>query len=213
MKISVSQLRRIIREEVEQEKVRRIVREAVKSELNEGMWDDIKNLGSVVFTGKVGDMSVPKGVSKIDWVNIMKSVGGKAPSLDNDEAWAYIDAAIAQSRAGKEFMGFKTWKQRSGDELESAQLDRMAAKARKEMEEMTANLKKHNKDVEIERAADEERYAKNVAKRDAEMEQDEENREYRKKYKKSNRELANTLSGAMHDPRGSSGMGKAGSSW
>ena len=209
MKISVRQLRRIIREEVEQEKVRRIVREAVKSDLNEGMWDDIKNLGSAVFTGKIAGFTVPKGVSNSDWVSILKQFGGKAPDVNDDAGWAYIDAMTQRSRKKEDILTLKSWKKQvedqANDEAETRAADRARAQFEKDMQKL--------KDQNLERAASEERYNKKAAKRDAEMKQDEENREYREKSKKSQRQFAQALAGAMYNPGGSSGGGRVSDSW
>lgn len=141
MKISVGQLRKIIREEVEQEKVRKIVRETIKSELDEGAWDNIKSLASATFTGKVDGKAIPPGVSKGDWVMIMNS----AKTLPAERQSAFIaDSTLQVKETPGRITSAKSWLKNIESQEEEEAENATAQAKRAEYEELARKAKEED---------------------------------------------------------------------
>jgi len=95
MKITTSQLRRIIREEVEQEKLRRTIRESIRQELvREGFFDRVKD---VFGAGVMKDF--PKLLAGVRTLTSTAATHG--PNLENPQyASDFLGKAIHESEFG-----------------------------------------------------------------------------------------------------------------
>jgi hypothetical protein len=202
MKITVGQLRRIIREEVEQEKVRKIVKEAVKSELNEGLWSNLKDLASVTFKGEVDGLKIPPGVQKGDWTSIVN----QARKASEERKMSYIASAAARAKEapGRGVITYKGWLEK----VESEEED-MAA--------MDAAVKKAAENAAIKRQhelEDFERYQRAKSQQARSRKEIEDKEEAEKKAKDKEEEDRLLRRGkAPYNPSGSSSMGKASDAW
>jgi len=170
MKISVGQLRRIIREEVEQEKVRKIVRETVESELNESLWDNIK----ATFTGEVDGKAIPPGVSKSDWVMIVNA----SKKLPDERRSAFIaDSTLKVKETPGRITSPKTWlkdiESQEEDEAENAarsakraEYEELARKAKEEDDAKYYRARAQSKADRLEREESDEREREAQRKRE-----------------------------------------------
>lgn len=202
MKITVGQLRRIIREEVEQEKLRKIVRESAESALEEGIWDNIRDLASATFTGKVQGKDIPKGVDKGMWVGIMQA----AQKLPPERRSAYIADATMQAResGNKSYISANSWlKNAVAEEEEVAQMN-ASEKARYD-----ARMKARAA-VERDNAA----MAARIASYERDM-QKFRDKEQAEKEKREREDLDRMLrrGKAPYNPSGSSSMGRMTDAW
>lgn len=132
MKITMNQLRRIIREEIAREDRR---------QMNEGFFSHIGDYASAVFTGKVDGQAVPPGVSKGDWVTIL----GAAKAASPERKASYIADMTARVKKQQSVITYKSWLQDVESEEEfqaqmSASEKRHKEAERRRREEELADL-------------------------------------------------------------------------